>query len=158
MSDYEPDFYTDPIDEDAEFEAREAADRRYRRATLVHLSVAGALGGGLTFAVFSGMLKAIRASEDLLREGWGTDQRAYVPFVMFIIVAGLLGWVMGWYNEHRSAETLLPAVVGCGVCGLVGFGLSVAFHQPMPISAKYVYLVVAGLMMLTAEIRSRIVD
>ncbi|HNQ23349.1 MAG TPA: hypothetical protein PKK06_09675 [Phycisphaerae bacterium] len=129
-------------------------ERRYRRATMEIMVTAGCGLGVVYFGLFAALDASIRAAEEFVRTG--SLRQVLAPYVLFGLLAPLLGWAIGWLGDRRGAQTLLPASMGCALAALVGFALSFTVFHPLPASAKYVFLGVLVLMVAAAAFRDNL--
>lgn len=141
-------------DYDEVLERQEREDARWGRGTFLRMVLLGLVMGGVYFALFAVLAESIRAAEAV----GDTDQRVWGPFFFFAASAALLGWITGWYGEHRSATSLRPAALACLVAPAAGFGLTVLCCESLPRTATFIYLGVALIMLLTIVIREKVTE
>lgn len=141
-------------DYDEVLEREEREDARWLRGTFLRMVLLGLVMGGAYYALFAVLEKSIRAAEELAL----VIRRGSAPFFLFVMLAAVLGWVTGWYGEHRSVISLRPAALACLVAPAAGFGLTALFCAPLPRTAVYIYLGVALIMLITIIIREKVTE
>ena len=141
-------------DYDEVLEREELESIRWTRGTFVRLALLGLVMGVGYAVLFMVLAKSIRAAEAV----GDADQRVWAPFFLFVASAALLGWVTGWYGEHRSVTALSAPALACLVASATGFGLTVLLCTPLPATTVYIYLGVALIMLITVVLREKVTE
>ncbi|MCP4250280.1 MAG: hypothetical protein GY778_24825 [bacterium] len=93
-------------------------DSRYHAATRRILIGWGLLMGGAYGLMLILLRPAMEAAEalPLSRDSAG-------PYVLFLLVAGALGWATSWVSDYRGVMSVVPALAVGAFALLVGLGI-----------------------------------